>query len=122
LVENSRHSISNQFQMVNSISLAASHLIVLIRKRLAPFLSEVKNQEMALGFGNVVSNKGAVGISFKLGSIRMVVINCHLEAHNEGLERRNVQWNKINEKLVLNLPEEQCMREIACCKPKKSKR
>ena len=56
---------------------------------------------MALGFGNVVSNKGAVGISFKLGSIRMVVINCHLEAHNEGLERRNVQWNKINEKLVL---------------------
>ena len=82
--------------MVNSISLAASHLIVLIRKRLAPFLSEVKNQEIALGFGNVVSNKGAVGISFKLGSIIMVVINCHLEAHNEGLERRNVQWNKIN--------------------------
>jgi hypothetical protein len=70
----------------------------------------------------VVSNKGAVCISFKLGSVRMVVINCHLEAHNEGLERRNVQWNKINDSFVLNVPDDKCVRGIACCQPKKSKR
>lgn len=106
---------------MNSISLAASHLIVIIRKRLAPFLTDIKNQEMALGFGNMMSNKGAVCISFKLGGTRMLIINCHLEAHNEGLERRNVQWNKVNDKFVLQVQDD-CLKEYACCKPKKSKR
>jgi hypothetical protein len=87
--DNARTSYSNQFVMVNSISLAASHLIIIIRKRLAPFLSDIKNTDLALGFGNVVGNKGAVCISFKLGDTRVLAINCHLEAHNEGLEKRN---------------------------------
>jgi hypothetical protein len=107
---NDNTPLSEQFVMVNSISLAASHLIVIVRQRLAPFLSDVNNKELALGFGNVVSNKGAVCISFKIGNTRFLAINCHLEAHNEGLERRNVQWNKINDRFVLNLPEDQCVR------------
>ena len=44
---------------------------------------------MALGLGNILSNKGAVMISFKLGTRKMLFINCHLEAHDEGLEKRN---------------------------------
>lgn len=117
-----RPSVSNQYILVNSISLAASHLMVIVRKRLAPFLSDIRNQELALGFGNVVSNKGAVCISFKLGNTRILAINCHLEAHNEGLERRNVQWNKVNERFVLEQAEEkECVRQMACF-PKKSKR
>ena len=34
---------SNEFVMVNSIALAASHMIVIIRKQLAPYLNEIKN-------------------------------------------------------------------------------
>ena len=87
--DNTRASVSDQFTMVSSISLAASHLIVVIRKNLAPYLSEIKTEELALGFGNVISNKGAVAISFKLGNSSILAINCHLEAHTEGLEKRN---------------------------------
>jgi hypothetical protein len=44
---------------------------------------------MALGIGNILSNKGAVMIGFKIGIKSMLFINCHLEAHDEGLEKRN---------------------------------
>ena len=44
---------------------------------------------MAMGLGNVLSNKGAVMVGFKFGISRMLFINCHLEAHDDGLERRN---------------------------------
>jgi hypothetical protein len=41
--ENNKMPVSEQWVMVNSISLAASHLIVIIRQRLAPYLSDIKN-------------------------------------------------------------------------------
>ena len=95
-------SYKDEFVMVNSISLAAIHLIVIIRKRFAPYLSEIKNSEMALGYQGMLANKGSICISFKLGKIRMLFINCHLEAHNEGLKKRTQQWNQINNQFVLN--------------------
>jgi hypothetical protein len=83
-----KHS-SEEFIMVNSISLAAIHLIVIIRKRFAPYLSEIKNSELALGYKGMLANKGSICISFKLGKVRMIFINCHLEAHTGGLIKRN---------------------------------
>ena len=93
---------SNDFVMVNSISLAAIHMIVVIRKKLAPFLSNVKNDELPLGFNGMMPNKGGISISFNLGKLRLMFINCHLEAHDEGLEGRNEQWNIINQTYVLD--------------------
>jgi hypothetical protein len=87
--------------MVNSISLAAIHMIVVIRKSLAPYVSNVKNNQLPLGFKGMMPNKGGICISFNIGNTRMMFINCHLEAHNEGLEGRNEQWNIINQTYVL---------------------
>ena len=75
--------------MINSIALAASHLIVICRKKLAPYLSEINNDTLAYGIGDMIANKGAVCISFKLGKIKMLFINCHLEAHDKNLMKRN---------------------------------
>ena len=66
--------------LINSISLAATHLIVICRKYLAPFINDISNDELAIGMGDVLTNKGAVSISFKLGKLRLLFINCHLEA------------------------------------------
>lgn len=53
--------------MINSISLAASHMIVICRTKLAPYLSEISNDTLAMGVGDILSNKGSVCIGFKLG-------------------------------------------------------
>ena len=69
----------DDFVMVNSISLAAIHMIVVIWKSLAPYLSNVKNNQLPLGFLNgMMPNKGGICISFDIGKIRMMFINCHL--------------------------------------------
>ena len=52
----------------------------------------------------MIANKGGISISFNLGKLRMLFINCHLSAHDEGLEHRNVQWNTLNQAYVLNEP------------------
>jgi len=44
---------------------------------------------MPVGWGNKVANKGAVKISFTLDNMRLLFINCHLEAHDENRHRRN---------------------------------
>jgi len=75
--------------MVHSNTLAAIHIMIIVKKELVQYLSEIKSESMALGLGNVLTNKGAVMISFKLGTSKLLFINCHLEAHDEGLEKRN---------------------------------
>ena len=107
----------NEYILVNSISLAATHLMIMIRKTLVPYLSDIKYDELACGTGDMLSNKNGVCISFRLGSIRMLFINCHLQAHDEGLERRNEQWNKLHRKFVLLKDIDDGM--TAVCMPKK---
>jgi len=89
---NSSDNLTSEFLMVNSIALAATHLVVVCRKRLAPYISEVRNDTLALGIGDMMTNKGAVNISFKLGDQKLLFINVHLEAHDENLLKRNEQW------------------------------
>jgi len=78
--------------IINSIALASIHLIVISRKSLIPYISEVRNDTLALGIGDMCANKGGVNVSFKLGAKRLLFINCHLEAHDHNLLRRNEQW------------------------------
>ena len=74
---------------------------MLARKDLAAYINNVQSDQVAIGFGDVLSNKGAVSISFCLGKLRLCFINCHLAPHDEGVARRNQQWNKINDRFVL---------------------
>jgi hypothetical protein len=58
---------TSNYMMVNSICLAASHLVVVCKKRLAAYISNVQNDTLAIGVADMLSNKGAVSISFNLG-------------------------------------------------------
>lgn len=78
-----------RYVMVNSISLAATHLIVVVKTYLAPYLSNITNEVLPIGAGEILTNKSSECISFKLGDIRMLFINCHLEAHLPNLDKRN---------------------------------
>jgi hypothetical protein len=79
----------HEFILINSISLASTSLLVIARKKLAPFINNISNDVASIGMMNMITNKSAVCISFNLGSIRMLFISCHLEAHDGNLDKRN---------------------------------
>lgn len=56
-------------------------LIVVARKRMQHFITDIKSETMALGFMNKIANKGAINISLKLADKNLLFINNHLEAH-----------------------------------------
>ena len=69
-----------------------------------------------------MTNKSAECISFKLGDIRMLFINCHLEAHLPNLEKRNQQFESIHKKFVLKQTEEEYeSKSKIICMPAKKK-
>lgn len=106
---------------VNSISLAAISMIVLIRKRLVHHLSEIKNDVISVGLANTLANKGGACISFKLAGRRLLFINCHLEAHQENRARRNEQWRLIHQKFVqkINTSGFSCLAEDQAKQPRR---
>ena len=111
-----------RYVMVNSISLAATHLIVVVKTFLAPYLSNITNRVLPIGVGEIMTNKSSECISFKLGDIRMLFINCHLEAHLPNLEKRNQQFENIHKKFVLQQTDEEAeSKSNIICMPAKKK-
>ena len=119
IMEYFTQGVNTDFTMINSIALAATHLIVICRKKLVPYVSNIKNETMGIGLGDMLSNKGSVCISFMLGKTRLLFINCHLEAYDGGLVRRNEQWLNINQEFVLKSDPNSMLCGLACG-PKKS--
>jgi hypothetical protein len=105
-----------EFVIINSIALAATHMIIVCKKKYTPYISDIKNESLAVGTGDMLSNKGAVSISFKLGKTRLLFINCHLQAFDGQLSKRNLQWLEINRKFVLR-EEDNTFSELLCCAP-----
>jgi hypothetical protein len=73
----------------------AIHLMFFVHKSIRPLISDVTSAAVACGMANTLGNKGGVGISFCLGTTRIVVINSHLEAHQNKSKTRNRQFHKI---------------------------
>jgi len=73
---------------------------------LTPIISEVDSDCIATGISNIVGNKGGVGISFKIGSTRLLCISAHLAAGHNKIEKRNEDWLKIYRRLALRLKDE----------------
>ena len=55
------------------------------------------------GIGNIVHNKGAVGISFKIFDTSVVFVGAHLPAHQNKVMERNNAYNRIDSLLSLAL-------------------
>ena len=81
--------LGEEFSMVGSVSLQATHLVVFARVRLLPLIMKVESDIIATGFGNMMGNKGAVKIQFELAGERMVFINCHLHSGQDNVRKRN---------------------------------
>ena len=79
----------DQIVLVHSSSMVALHLAVFIKKKYIPYITNVGSDFLPLGFGQMLGSKGAISVNFDLGGMRMLFINCHLDAHAYAFEKRN---------------------------------
>lgn len=54
------------------------HLMVFCHYQAINYIHEVNSDSVACGVGNMIANKGGIGISFKFGNTSFAFINCHL--------------------------------------------
>jgi len=81
--------LGENFRLVSSVSLQATHLVVFAHISLIPLISEVSHADFATGFNKMMGNKGAVTIRFKLGQTAVRVVNCHFHSGQNNVEIRN---------------------------------
>ena len=74
---------SNNYVLIASETLCAIHLVIFIRSTLIKNISKLKINTVKTGAKNLLGNKGAVGISFNIFNISIMIINCHLAASQE---------------------------------------
>ena len=86
--------------MVRSATMVALHLAVFIKRKYVPYITGIESDALPLGFSGKLGSKGAVSVSFKLAGQSMLFINCHLNAHWQDFEMRNMQWIAINRYFV----------------------
>jgi hypothetical protein len=77
--------------VIHQATLAAISLIVIIKEKYADLISNIRMNSIKLGHFGIVANKGAVSLSMDIQKQKFLIINLHLEAHEENRERRNEQ-------------------------------
>ena len=97
--------LGEEFPMIASFSLGATHLAVFAHISITPIISNVESECIATGINNTVGNKGAVSVRFNVGRTKVLCICSHLAAGQNGTERRNEDFDKIYKKFVLQVPE-----------------
>eukprot|EP00981_Chlorochromonas_danica_P006465 scaffold1401_cov180-Ochromonas_danica.AAC.15 len=84
---------------LRSHTLQAIHVMAFVHKSLTSLCTVATSAAVACGAGNTLGNKGAVGVLLRIGSLRIVVVNAHLSAHQGAVMKRNSEFHKINRTL-----------------------
>ena len=72
--------LGENYRMISSVSLQATHLVVFAHIALIPLITEVSYGDFATGFKKMMGNKGAVSVRFKVGQTSIRVINAHFHS------------------------------------------
>lgn len=91
-VGKSRHAMDD----IAFVSLWGIHLLVLIRRSISRFVTNVRTDSVACGVANLLGNKGAVGCAFHYnGSTEFAFIGSHLAARAKRMEERRRDFMNI---------------------------
>ncbi len=83
------------FIPIATVDMCQMFLIVFIKSIYSPFIEAVKTSYKALGFAQIIGNKGGIGISFKIFGYNMTFINCHLAPKPYKVLERNKHAKNI---------------------------
>uniref|UniRef100_A0A0A9YPQ7 Type II inositol 1,4,5-trisphosphate 5-phosphatase n=3 Tax=Lygus hesperus TaxID=30085 RepID=A0A0A9YPQ7_LYGHE len=87
--------LSSSYTKVGTEAMVGVIMNIYIKKDHQWALGQVEGSTVKTGFGGLYGNKGAVLISFSLYEKRFTFINCHLPAHDDGLEKRIEDYHTI---------------------------
>lgn len=94
-----REALGSNYIPLRAQTLQAMHIIVFVHIGIRPNVLDIFSGAIATGMANTLGNKGGVGVSFKMGNSKFAFLNCHLAAHQHGLNKRNLQMNKIDKEM-----------------------
>ena len=90
-----KNYFGNEYELISSETLCAINLIIFIKKNLFQHISKINKNVVKTGAKNLLGNKGAVGISFNIFNLSIMIINCHLAAYQKKSEKRNENFFRI---------------------------
>ena len=93
-------AIGDDYDIIRSHSLQASHIICFVHKSILHLISNVKSMAIPTGIGDTLGNKGGVGISLSIADSSFIFINAHLGAHQHATVRRTNEFRKISNEMV----------------------
>jgi hypothetical protein len=83
-----------KYELISSETLCAIHLVIFIKESLIKDISKVRVNKVKTGAKNLLGNKGAVGISFNIFNLSIMIINCHLAAYQDRSIQRNIDFQR----------------------------
>ena len=89
-----RSYFGEDYVLIASEALCAIHLVIFARATLIKHISKVKTNNVKTGVKNLLGNKGAIGISFNVFNISIMIINCHLAALQGRSDQRNIDFER----------------------------
>jgi phosphatidylinositol-bisphosphatase len=95
--QQARDHLGEDYRLVGSQNMGAIHIMVFVHQYLWRYCWDVKNAQVATGFGNVVGNKGGTQVGFSLGHTSLLFINVHLPAHQGKMKERTQSMARILE-------------------------
>ena len=97
-----RNYFGPNYALMASETLCAIHLVIFIRTSLIKNISRVRCNRVKTGAKNILGNKGAVGISFNIFNLSIMIINCHLAAYQKRSIQRNMDFQRCVDNMADN--------------------
>ena len=101
-----RETLGHNYEMIQSHTLQASHLIMFMHKALTPLITNISSFSVPCGLGNQLGNKGAIAISMKISSTSYLFVNSHLASGQGAYQLRNLNYHRIQTQLIKLIQQE----------------
>jgi phosphatidylinositol-3,4,5-trisphosphate 5-phosphatase 2 len=69
--------------------------VILVRREHLNKIQHLSKSTVATGIGNVIGNKGGVGVAFYFNDTPLMFVTCHLAAHQKKVADRNTNYRDI---------------------------
>ncbi|ORY19112.1 DNase I-like protein [Neocallimastix californiae] len=95
--------LTKKYQMLKSEVMGSIHLAIFINKDCSSHIKNPKAYNVKTGVANVMTNKGAIGISLQFDALTFLFVNSHLTAYQKKVSDRNDDYKRISKGLHMNL-------------------
>ena len=87
--------------MLKEKTLGPTNIILYAHRTILENINDVEGATVSCGMGNMISNKGATGVSLNLCGTSILFVNSHTESGQKKVVKRNKDFARIQQKLRL---------------------